>query len=454
MPGIDSARLPRGQLGWSAFVEGLSELDDRDERYFLELKSDVDPGAKPGQAKVAKFILGAANRMPDRAVRRFEGHALLVLGIAAGKVTGVPFFEGYDLGRGVQKFIGADGPKWDFERVRTEGGDVIVVIVDPPRWGDPPWPCLSDGAENLRNGAIYIRKEGETTEAKGDDVRLLCARMQRAGPKADIDVAVVGPALSYACAPDVLDDYVSRERLRLTEAYRVQERRLTGPQAEIARAFAMTSSLFAERPESRTHSRYLAQINDWATRVRDAWPSALESTLAAACPGVLVRARSKTFLEDVEVKVHLEGKIYAIDKICDDNFDPSEALPSPPRAWGPRRGPTFDITRGMYGVNLPTVPTLSGPRFGSISHKNDGSVTLTVRLRDVRPQDPVDSDDDVILVVRDPEISDVAGRWRVTARGHHDVYEGELTVPVEKRDLSEVMRAVLRPEDGNGRREG
>ncbi len=42
MPEMDLSRLPSGQLAWPVFIEALSEVDDRAERYFLELKSDVD----------------------------------------------------------------------------------------------------------------------------------------------------------------------------------------------------------------------------------------------------------------------------------------------------------------------------------------------------------------------------------------------------------------------------
>jgi hypothetical protein len=37
-----------------------SELGDRAERHFLEMKSEIDPTSKEGGAKIAKFILGVA----------------------------------------------------------------------------------------------------------------------------------------------------------------------------------------------------------------------------------------------------------------------------------------------------------------------------------------------------------------------------------------------------------
>lgn len=112
MTTVDLSRLPTGELGWLALISYLLETDDRAERYFLEAKSEVNLSSKKDQAKVAKFILGAANRDKDLALRRFGGHALMVLGVGHGEVIGVPVFEAKDLADTVQRLIGADGPRW------------------------------------------------------------------------------------------------------------------------------------------------------------------------------------------------------------------------------------------------------------------------------------------------------------------------------------------------------
>src|SRR5690606_17663034 len=114
---IDLSRLPTGARGWSALVAWAAGSDDRQERYFLELKSDVDLTTKHGRHKVAKFILGAANRDPAKAAKRFGGHAVMLLGVSVGATNGIPPFEAQDLEREVRKFTGASGPGWDFERV-------------------------------------------------------------------------------------------------------------------------------------------------------------------------------------------------------------------------------------------------------------------------------------------------------------------------------------------------
>jgi len=446
----DLTRLPRGQREWPEFVETLSCIDDRAERYFLELKSEVDLATERGQAKVAKFILGAANRMPDRAAKRFNGHALLVLGITKGVVTGIPFFEAKDLERGVKKFIGADGPGWDFERVRVdEDRDVIVVVVDPPHDGDPVWTCCKDGPENLKDGGIYIRADGETREAKGDEVRVLLRRAQQPRLATELDIAVLGAALPYHCNANVLDEYVSAERQRLIAAYDQCDNRLADAYSQATRMAGWQSSLFREEPEKRTYEQYMTEIDDWETQFRKAWPDMLDDVAAVIWPGARVRARnlSRMFLEDVEVGIHLEGEVWALAKIDDDDHNFAANLPSAPRVWGPRQRPhDFGVTF-FPSTSSHYMPSVAGLGSGAVSFRNGDSVDLTLSLKQLRPEEAFESDDDeFILVVRNAETQRVTGTWRVTARGHHVVYEGTLSIDVgESRDFSDGIRHLLMP---------
>jgi len=122
-----------GEMSWAALVAYAAASDDRIERYFLEVKSDVDLNTKAGRAKVAKFILGAANRDPGQVARRFGGHAVMLLGVGSGTTHGIAAFEAQDLARDVARWVGVDGPTWDFERIRAGSQlDVIAVVVDPP----------------------------------------------------------------------------------------------------------------------------------------------------------------------------------------------------------------------------------------------------------------------------------------------------------------------------------
>ena len=151
MPEIDTGRAPKGELAARALVEQVMASDDRVERHYLEVKSTLDLHTKRDQAKLAKFILGAANRMPDLAAAAFEGHGVIVVGVSMGRMPGVPPIEASEIQKAVLPFIGADGPRYDLVRVPCEQTDneVLVVIVDPPRWGQEPFVCRKSGDGQL-----------------------------------------------------------------------------------------------------------------------------------------------------------------------------------------------------------------------------------------------------------------------------------------------------------------
>lgn len=205
MTDVDLSRLPTGEIGWSALIDYVLAADDRVERYFLEVKSEIDLNSKRDQAKVAKYILGAANRDPVQAGRRFGGHALMVLGVGDGQIIGVPSFEAKDLALTVQRLIGVDGPRWDFERISVDGHDVITIVVDPPT-GDV-WTCRADG-DGLSDGGIYVRADGETRRATGDEIRTLIARATSKPAPVDIAVSIEGEILAIQVDETVLRTWI------------------------------------------------------------------------------------------------------------------------------------------------------------------------------------------------------------------------------------------------------
>ena len=162
----DLTRFPSGEREWSEFISRVAASEDLAERHFIELKSDIDPTNKEGAAKVAKFILGAANRDPERTKKYLDGHAVMILGVAEADVRRLERFEAKDFVGAVQQYVGEPGPRWDFQRIRVDDDrDVIVVTVDPPQAGDPIWPCCREGI-SLIDGRIYIRADGETRERR------------------------------------------------------------------------------------------------------------------------------------------------------------------------------------------------------------------------------------------------------------------------------------------------
>lgn len=314
MPELDLSHLPKGQRGWPLFVEAFKDLDDGAERHFLEFKSDVNPASKVGAAKIAKFILGAANRSPARAARVLDGHALLVIGISQGRLEGIPSFEVKNLEHEVCKFVGVgtDGPGWQLQSVAVaDNKQIIIIQVDPPELGGTLWTCLSDGVEGLTNGRIYIRVEGTTREAHGDEIRALLAEKASRQPEAQLDVQVMAVAMRFACDDQVLEDYLARERKRLLDALPKPK----GPDVPGSSGFgpafdefmnqatnrSMLTSNIMSTPEKRTVEAYKTEIDHWEHLVRSTWSAALDRVAGLFGSGAQIKTvnLSKIYLEDL-----------------------------------------------------------------------------------------------------------------------------------------------------------
>jgi hypothetical protein len=429
---VDFSTLPTGQQGWHQLVTALSKTDDRVERHFLELKSDIDLNATAGRVKVAKFILGAANRDPERAKDYFGGHGLMILGVARGALPGVPGFETHELTREVRKYTGTPGPAWDYVRIGTEDdNDVIAVVVSPPQPGRI-WPCLRE-AEGLRNGILYLRADGETRPATGDEVNAMVARVaEGSGGLADFEVSIVGGAHHVHLDGDPgPEPYIDAHRDRLIEAW---EKRYRGPRM----------------PGSQRYTRYLRDIEQWSDEVRARWPTLgayLASTLGETSH-VRVANLSDTFAEDVLVTVRLAGNAVVTPANRSGVARILAHLPEPPNPYG-----KYSYYKEPLPFVLPVneLDDVRGPR--SEGEFDDGSSTaLSLRLGELRPRAAQNGPSgDFALLVRDPGSvpEQISGTWEITARGHHRVYRGELVVPVVREvvDAGNLLARMLSTSD-------
>jgi len=474
MAGLDISEAPRGVLAAQRLVETVAEEGDLAERHYLELKSTLNLSTKKDKEKIAKFILGAANRMPETAVTAFEGYAAMLIGVSAGSITGIPPVEMMEIAKVVQQYVGAAGPRWDVVWVPIEGSSnqVLIVIVDPPQFGQPPFPCRSSG-ESLTSGRIYIRAEGETREANADEFDLLVTRAA-ASPKIEVDfrIELVGDVSPVSLDADrTVEAYVDLERTRLIAALPVEESPVEEPPgprslADIATGVrglaALSSSVqsasqFASAmmvPEERTEEAYRASINSWAARFRTAWGAAAPRIAAGQLTPMIVRVtnRTTTFFRDVEMKLHLEGDVFAYDYVDPEwahNLSSLE-LPCPPRTWGPRQRDLGIPNYANLGYMQPSLPgTYVAP---SVSFRNGGSVDLDLDIGELRPLGTYESEDEeFVLIVADASLTSIHGTWQVTARDHNEVFTGDIDVPVaDPADITEAARDVLGLEEESG----
>lgn len=468
MMGIDTSRAPRGVLAAQQLVDAVAEQGDLAERHYLELKSTLDLSTKKDKEKIAKFILGAANRMPDTAATAFEGYAAMLVGVSAGSITGIPPVEMMEIAKVVQQYVGAAGPRWDVIWVPIEGSSnqVLLIVVDPPRSGQVPFPCRNNG-ESLTSGRIYIRAEGETREANADEFDLLVAR-GAASSTVDVDFAVevlgeVSPV--YLDANSTVEAYVVRERKRLLSALPAGEPSVEGVtepgstaginfgvrgDAAFSTELSKVSSFVSDMmiPEERTEEAYRDSIDSWEDQFRAAWRDAAPRIAASQLMPVVVKVtnRTTTFFHDVELKLHLEGDVFAYDYVNPEwaGRSRSSELPRPPRTWGPRQR---DLGLSNYAGFQHVQPPVPGAYIpSSVSFRNGGSVDLDLDVGDLRPLGSYESEDEeFVLIVADTSLTSIHGTWQLTARDHNEVFRGETDVPVsEPTDITEAARDVLR----------
>src|SRR5690242_11874272 len=94
---------------------------------WLEWKrgAEYDVRGRERRGALAKFILGFANRNPDRAAINAEGRAFLVIGAQPGEIDGVHVYDAADLTNWLRPYLGADGPVWTPRYVDVDGKTVL-----------------------------------------------------------------------------------------------------------------------------------------------------------------------------------------------------------------------------------------------------------------------------------------------------------------------------------------
>lgn len=448
---VDLSRAPLGELTAAALVAAARASDDRIERHYLEIKGPIDLRSKRDGAKVAKFILGAANRTTELASNAFEGYAVMVIGIDRNAPGGVDYVEAMDIARSVEPFIGVTGvaPTWDLVRVPAgvEGRDILLVVVDPPqRQKRAPYVCRANG-EGLTDGAVYVRADGETRLARSGELELLFARARSESPP-DPDFAVAikpGPARIVIDVDAATAEYIAAVRESLSRAALIE------PHAGFATASSVERIIDSlRRPETRTPAEYAEEIDAWEDALRSAASELPKRLAGSVLPPTVVHLTnaSDTFLHDVQLVVHLEGSISGYrfrrrTRVDDLDWD----LPDPPRKWGPHHDSALlgNLRVPMYSTNL--LNDAIGDLTGRTSWQNSGSVTITIDVGDVRPraQLPLDDEELVLALPGDYPSESVSGTWQITARDHHKVYSGSLRVSTERTlDLTRGAAGYLR----------
>lgn len=153
----------------------MSVLEDRaaQESDWLEWKSQADLSQRLWQARIARFILAAANRPVTSSALPYQGSAFLLLGVEPGNAHGVSIVDPAVIEQCLARFLGPGGPVHRLDYVAIGSVTVAVVTVAQPVRGSRPYLArgsFSAERPEIQDGRIYIRRPGVTKEAVAAEV--------------------------------------------------------------------------------------------------------------------------------------------------------------------------------------------------------------------------------------------------------------------------------------------
>ncbi|WP_345673434.1 hypothetical protein [Yinghuangia aomiensis] len=467
-----------------------------DEGIWLEWKSGLDLKAKAGQFHVARAVVGMANRMPETAARFCEGHGYLLVGVERGQVGGIAEVDSIDLGRWVEAYAG-DGPRWSPRYIRAESADgssvdVLVVEVEPPRWGDPIH-CFRKMYDYAADGTVFVRRLSETAPAKSREINALSQRLLASRNQLQIGVEVAGGvplgavdvgerdlgAWVVRAAADALEpleraevreaaraasggvvdldadpDFQVRRASRVSRAREVAEssaavsaaqaaaQELERRKAAVFEQPGVMGWLAGSEPDPRTGAQYRAEVAAYTRELAEALPEAVRVGASWLVAPLELRLSNPTdgHLKLVEVELYVPGEVESVVPEANE-----AALPEPPRPYGPRlRAATFGsipVPGGLYMNASVLAAGNASPSYRGPVIRNGGSTTVVFPATDLRAREILDLDP-VVLVVYAPAPRVIHAQWKATCTNRDGVVSGTLELPVSQApglDLAAIL---------------
>jgi hypothetical protein len=185
----------------------------------VEWKGDWNFADASVRFNTARHLLGFGNRTPTAAAGSFEGCAYLLAGVEPQSLAGVEVLDPADLDNVLSRYIAPSQPRFTAHYVHLDDKDVLVLVVEAPRPGDPIF-TLQHGHDRAQAGRIYVRRHGKTLEAGPAEVRALEARGTIVRPRVELKVVREGtsPLRAIRMSEDIQTRFAASERERLLGA--------------------------------------------------------------------------------------------------------------------------------------------------------------------------------------------------------------------------------------------
>ncbi len=426
------------------FVAAIEQANPEDEDEFVEWKGTLDLTTTEAAYHVGRAILALANRDPALAGRRFEGCGYVVVGVEPGAHEGVTPIDPAQLAAKVDKFVGGvEGPDWEPCFVDHMGVRVLVVTVEPPRYGDPGYPLRRSNKVN--EGTLFHRGKGDSAPATAAEVDMLFERAQASVPLPfDLDARFT-PADSIRklnvsayvqrMSAGVAERAESLRRAAQLEPDHDEAEDNDAPDELLDPAFvamfnqSIASSLgnlgiSPQEPEERTLDDYLTEVDDYEKRLTT-W---VEQSVGAAAWQQLddvfleVTNKTDTYLREVRVEVVFEDdRIVVLDVEPDTEDEPAEPLVLGERPEGGALFPVVDFA--LPPSSLPTNSLVS------YTTSADGN-SIVFDVGSLPPRGIATSEELRIIVPIEVEGEVLRATCTATAADHHRVFQFTVATPI------------------------
>ncbi|MGK5556517.1 hypothetical protein ACSNOI_33385 [Actinomadura kijaniata] len=434
---MDTDIIPLGERALRSILDHVLSVDDEAETSYLEVKSAIDPTSKAGVAKIAKFLLGAANRRPQEAARHFRGNAVLVIGAQKASAPGIPRgVEAHELEDRLRPYLGPQFPAFEFGRISVDDErEVLFIIAQPPQDGQTIFPCHKDfqgqdRRDNLEDGAIYVRGTSNTRPARAGEVLALVERARGGGKSSiDLDVEIVGSISRVDRIDEVMEQiyHLEEEQFSTPQEPATQ----TSPPAFLASGLA--SSLFG-RAQPLSPQKRAERLEAWRSQKRTYIARGREHFLGVGLPGVGIRVVSRDrFVAKPHLIVTFHG-CEVLDHLTADNADYEKIVEPVVRQQNPYE---VGLDPSVYRIMPREYPVAWSNRGG------DAEVVLTPES--FRPNVRWESDqDDYVILARNPQVGAVTVTWVLTEDGNDTVTKGEFEVPTgDLIDAADLLKAAF-----------
>lgn len=491
----DLSRRPGRPSEWLALAAAVLASTEPEENYWLEEKSRLDWEKPHGTGTLAKAILALANRDPQRASTVLEGRGVVI-------VTEIEPLDNADLENKLAAYVGgSDGPRWEPHWVRVDDKPVLVIEVDAPQGGDPPY-TLRQKFDDYRATQVFVRETGKTVLAsQADTVRL--ARRLLATETADTLDVVLGfttekPMSTYFWDDTAVEAFIAGDESRLlksladieTERARAAAAKAAEEKAAVDAAAAaslssrsapsamynlgsrsrgefdptggfaamsdaierqarlLTGGLTETHKEDRTPEAFTAEVARYAKGAREAMPEAL-ATIArrvVPLPTFWLTNLAERNYTAVEVTIRVAGEAEAESRDWEEEVRLRTMLPKLPRKYGPWKSTTalggIFASQG-FGNYAPVLPPMD---YGVASAsrreiQNGGSFRARFDPINLRPGDrEMEVESDLVILVPRDRVEPVVVRWEATASNVDAIARGEFVLPFDGEPI-DVLEA-------------